>query len=181
LEVETRVAQGGVVVSANLLVDAFDRVSGIVHRVVEGLSPEQLSFRIDDQTNSIAWLVWHLTRIQDDHIADVAGTEQVYTSAGWADRFALPFNKASTGYGHSADDVAAVRVESGEFLTGYHDAVLQETLRFVEPLNDDDFARIVDEAWDPPVSLAVRLVSVISDNLQHAGQAAFVRGIIDRA
>ena len=167
-------------VSSDLLGDAFGRVGGIVKRVVEGLSPEQLSFRIDDQTNSIAWLVWHLSRIQDDHIADAAGSEQVYTSGGWADRFALPFKTSSTGFGHSSDDVAAVRVESGELLTGYHDAVLQRTLRFLEPLDDDNFARIVDESWDPPVSLGVRLISIISDNLQHAGQAAFVRGIVDR-
>ena len=168
-------------VSADLLVDAFSRVSGIVNRVVEGLSPEQLSFRIDDQTNSIAWLIWHLSRIQDDHIADAADTEQVYTSGGWVDRFALPFKPSTTGFGHSSDDVAAVRVESGDLLTGYHDAVFQQTLRFLEPLDDDSFARIVDASWDPPVSLGVRLVSVISDNLQHAGQAAFVRGIIERA
>lgn len=168
-------------VSADLLVDAFGRVSAIVNRVVEGLSPEQLSFRLDDHTNSIAWLVWHLSRIQDDHIADAASTEQIYTSGGWVDRFALPFKASSTGFGHSSDDVAAVRVESGELLTGYHDAVFQQTLGFLEPLDDDSFARIVDESWDPPVSLGVRLVSVISDNLQHAGQAAFVRGIIERA
>jgi hypothetical protein len=168
------------VVSANLMVDAFGRVKEIIHRAVGGLSPEQLSFRIDDQTNSIAWLVWHLTRIQDDHIAEVAVTEQVYTSGGWADRFALPFETSSTGYGHSSDDVSAVQVDSTELLTDYHDAVFQQTLRFVESLDDSDFARIVDEAWDPPVTLGVRLVSVISDNLQHAGQASFMRGIIDR-
>lgn len=73
-----------------------------------------------------------------------------------------------------------MRVDSGELLTGYHDAVHQQTLRFLEPLTDDDLDRIVDEAWDPPVSLGVRLVSVISDGLQHAGQAALVRGIIER-
>jgi hypothetical protein len=166
--------------SADLLVDAFGRVKGIVHRVVEGLTAEQLSYRVDDQTNSIAWLVWHLSRIQDDHIADVANSEQIYTSGGWTDRFALPFESSSTGFGHSFDEVAAVRVDSYELLTGYHDAVLQQTLRFIGPLEDDDFARIVDESWDPPVTLGVRLVSVISDNLQHCGQAAFVRGIIDR-
>ncbi len=166
--------------SAHLLVDAFGRVRGIVHRVVEGLGPEQLSFRVDDETNSIAWLIWHLTRIQDDHIAGVAGTEQIYTSAGWVDRFALPFDVSDTGFGHSSDEVTAVRVESGELLTGYHEAVFDQTLRFVESLTDADLARIVDESWDPPVTLSVRLVSVISDNLQHAGQAAFVRGIIDR-
>ena len=166
--------------SANLLVDAFGRVRGIVQRVVEELGPEQLSFRVDDETNSIAWLIWHLTRIQDDHIAGVAGTEQIYTSGGWADRFALPFDVSDTGYGHSSDEVTAVRVESGELLTRYHEAVFAQTLQFVESLTDADLARIVDESWDPPVTLGVRLVSVISDNLQHAGQAAFVRGIIDR-
>jgi hypothetical protein len=163
-----------------LLIDAYGRIRQVVHRVVGGLTPTQLAFRLDDEANSIAWLVWHLTRIQDDHIADVADTEQVYTSSGWADRFALPFDNSATGYGHSSDDVAAVRVDSGELLVGYHDAVYEETLRFLESLADGDFARIVDESWDPPVTLGVRLVSVISDGLQHAGQAALVRGIIER-
>jgi hypothetical protein len=168
------------VIAANLLVDAFGRIRGIVQRSVRGLAPEQLSFRVDDEANSISWLVWHLTRIQDDHIADAAGREQVYTSEGWADRLALPFDPSDTGYGHSSDEVSSTRVESGEMLTGYHEAVVQQTIRFVEPLTGDDLGRIIDESWDPPVTLGVRLVSVISDNLQHAGQAAFVRGIIDR-
>ena len=166
--------------SADLLVDAFGRVSGIVQRAVKGLGSEQLSFRVDDEANSIAWLTWHLTRIQDDHIAGVAGTEQVYSSAGWADRFALPLDPSDTGFGHSSEEVASVRVESGELLTGYHDAAFQQTVRFVEPLSDSDLARVVDESYDPPVTLGVRLVSVISDNLQHAGQAAFVRGLVTR-
>ncbi|MGH2699914.1 MAG: mycothiol transferase [Actinomycetota bacterium] len=166
--------------SAELLNDAFGRIRALVHRVVDGLTPEQLSYRIEAETNSIAWLAWHLTRIQDDHVADVAETEQIWTAKGWKDRFGLPFDVSATGFGHSSDEVAAVRVESGELLTGYHDAVYQRTLDYVKPLTDEDLARIVDESYDPPVSLGVRLVSVISDNLQHAGQAAFVRGIIGR-
>jgi hypothetical protein len=167
------------VTAADLLGDAFGRIRQIVHRVVQGMTPEELSARVDDDANSIAWLVWHLTRIQDDHIADAAESEQVWTG-GWADRFGLPFDESATGYGHSSDEVAAVRVESGELLTGYHDAVYDRTLEFVEPLTTSDLGRIVDESWDPPVTLGVRLVSVISDNLQHAGQAAFVRGILER-
>ena len=166
--------------AADLLADAFGRIRQIVHRAVEGLTPDELSARVDDDANSIAWLVWHLTRMQDDHIADVAESDQVWMSSGWADRFALPFDESATGYGHSSDEVAAVRVESGELLTGYHDAVCDRTLVFVEPLTNPDLGRIVDESWDPPVTLGVRLVSVISDNLQHAGQAAFVRGILER-
>ena len=166
--------------SAELLVDAFGRVHQVVHRVVDGLTPEQLAFRVDPGANSIAWLVWHLTRIQDDHVADAAQAEQVWTSQGWVERFGLPLDPLATGYGHRAADVAAVRVASGELLVGYHDAVHQQTTRYVEGLGDADLARIVDRSWDPPVSLGVRLVSVIADDLQHAGQAAFVRGVVQR-
>jgi uncharacterized damage-inducible protein DinB len=165
---------------ADVLSDAFGRIHDVVHRVVDGRKPAELAFRPASQANSIAWLVWHLTRIQDDHIAHVAGTDQVWTSAGWAQRFGLPFDPADTGYGHGSDDVAAVQVESGELLTGYHDAVYQQTIRYVQGLADADLTRIVDTAWDPPVTLGARLVSVISDDLQHAGQAAYVLGLAER-
>jgi hypothetical protein len=167
--------------SAELLVDAFGRIRGVVHRVIDGLTPEQLAFRVDPEANSIAWLVWHLTRIQDDHLADAAQAEQVWTSQGWLERFGWPFDPLATGYGHRPDDVAAVQVDSGELLVGYHDAVHQQTTRFVSQLKDADLGRIVDRSWDPPVSLGVRLVSVIADDLQHAGQAAFIRGIVQRS
>jgi len=166
--------------SAELLIDAFGRIKGAVQQAVDGLRPDELAYRVDDGANSIAWLVWHLTRIQDDHVCDLAGTEQAWTAQGWAERFDLPFAVTETGYGHSADDVAAVRVESGELLTGYHDAVHEQTIAYVGTLVDEDLTRIVDRSWDPPVTLGVRLVSVIADDLQHAGQAAFIRGILGR-
>jgi uncharacterized damage-inducible protein DinB len=166
--------------SADLLVDAFGRVRELVHKVVADLTPEQLAFRVDSDANSIAWLVWHLTRIQDDHIAGVAETEQVWTSDGWVERFGLPFHRQAHGYGHSSADVAAVQVESGDLLTRYHDAVHERTIRFVRGLTDAALPRVVDDYWDPPVTLGVRLVSIISDNFQHAGQAAFIRGVIER-
>ena len=165
---------------AELLADAFSRIGEEVHAAVDGLTPEELTHRVDPQANTIAWLVWHLTRVQDDHVAGVAGTEQVWTSQGWAQRFGLPFPARAIGYGQSADEVAAVRVESPDLLTGYYDAVAEQTLRYVGGLTDADLDRVVDEAWDPPVTLGVRLVSVVSDDLQHVGQAAFLRGIVRR-
>jgi hypothetical protein len=166
------------VTSAQLLTDAFERIREVVHEVVDGLTSEQLGHRIDDDANSIAWLVWHLTRVQDDHTADVMGTEQVWTAEGWAERFSLPLDLADTGYGHSSDQVASVQVASGDLLTGYYDAVHAKTVAYVSGLKDGDLTRIVDPGWDPPVTLSVRLVSVISDDLQHAGQAAIIRGIL---
>jgi uncharacterized protein DUF664 len=165
---------------ADLLLDAFGRVRMAVHDAVDGLTEQQLCARLDPDANSIAWLVWHLTRVQDDHVADVAGIEQAYTARGWAQRFAFPFDAATIGYGHGSADVAAVRVADPALLVGYHEDVHQQTLRYVRGLTAADLDRIVDKAWDPPVTLGVRLVSVINDDLQHAGQAAFVRGVLER-
>ena len=162
----------------DLLADAFDRIREDVHGAVEGLATDQLAHRLDAEANSIAWLVWHLTRVQDDHVAVAAGTPQVYPD-GWAGRFGLPFPEDATGYGHSSADVAAVRA-SAEDLLGYQDAVHERVRAYVYGLAEPDLARIVDAAWDPPVTLAVRLVSVVDDAMQHAGQAAFVRGIVER-
>jgi hypothetical protein len=165
--------------AAELLTDAFERVGGMVHGAIEGLTDEELSFRVDDGANPIVWLIWHLTRVQDDHVAAVAGTEQVWTSGGWADRFALPLAVTETGYGHRAEQVAAVRADV-ENLLGYYDAVEEVTLEYVRGLSDDDLDRIVDERWTPPVTLGARLVSVIIDDVAHAEQAAYVRGIVER-
>lgn len=162
-----------------LLVDAFGRVKEVVHGAVEGLTREQLTHRIDPEANTIAWLVWHLTRIQDDHLADLADTEQVWLRDDWVSRFGLPFRPAAHGYGHSSEDVAAVDVPP-ELLLDYHDAVHARTVSYVESLRDEEYDDVVDRAWNPPVTRAVRLVSVVADDLQHAGQAAFIRGVVLR-
>lgn len=171
---------GGMATSAGILADGFERVRGSVRRAVAELSADALNMRVDAEANSIAWLVWHLTRVQDDHVAEVAGWEQVWPSGGWHDRFGLPLPPADTGFGHSSAQVAAVKVDSPELLTGYHDAVCEQTLRYVGGLTDADLDRVVDERWSPPVTLGVRLVSVFADGLQHAGQAAFLRGVAER-
>jgi uncharacterized damage-inducible protein DinB len=163
--------------SAELLIDAFGRVHEDVHAAVAGLSSEELGVRLDPEANSIAWLVWHLARVQDDHLADAFGVSQVWPS--WASRFSLPFDVQETGYAHDTGSVAAVRA-SGQVLTGYHDAVHEMTVSLVSKVTDDDLGRIVDRRWTPPVTLGVRLVSVVNDTTQHAGQAAFIRGVLLR-
>jgi len=163
-----------------LLTDAFERVAQGVHRVLRGATAERLAYRPDPEANTVAWLVWHLARVQDDHVADVAGTEQRWTAGGWAQRFGLPFDESETGYGHSPEQVAAVRADAS-LLRGYLDDVHEATTAYLATVTAEDLERVVDTAWDPPVTLGVRLVSVVSDDLQHVGQAAYVRGLADRA
>ncbi|MER6404324.1 DUF664 domain-containing protein [Streptomyces viridosporus] len=165
----------------DILIDGFGRVREEVHAAVEGLDPDDLGFRPVSGANSVAWLVWHLTRIQDDHVADSFGLDQVWLSRGWEERLGLGLPRRDTGYGHDPAQVAEVRVDSADLLTGYHDAVHEQTLGALRALTAKDLERIVDERWDPPVSLGVRLVSVLSDDLQHVGQAAYVRGLLQSA
>ena len=164
--------------SAELLTDAFGRISETVHEAVHGLATSQLAERLDRDANSISWLLWHLTRVEDDHVAGAFGAPQVWAEYG--KRFELPFPASDIGYGHSSAQVAQVTA-AADLLTGYQDAVHEQAVRLVSGISDADLERVVDDAWDPPVTLGVRLVSVISDCLQHAGQAAYVRGILLRS
>jgi len=164
---------------AELLTDAFGRIRDGVHRLLRDLDDEALTHRPGPEANTMAWLVWHLARVQDDHVADVAGTEQVWTGQGYAGRFGLPFPEGDIGFGHTSQQVAEVRADA-ELLREYLDAVVDATLAFVGTVRPEDLDRVVDERWDPPVSLGVRLVSVVNDNMQHLGQAAYVKGLLGR-
>ena len=161
-----------------MLLDLFGRLPELVRSAVRDLSPDQLAYAPADGTNTIAWLVWHLARIEDDHVADVRGAEQVWADGDWASRFGLPHGTLDTGYGHGAAQVAAVRPESWGTLVEYYEAVHSRTTAYLEHLRDDDLDQVVDDRWDPPVTLGVRLVSVANDAAQHVGQAAYLRGLL---
>lgn len=169
---------------SDVLVEAFGRIPDAVSRAVEGLDADQLAYRpsVPEGSgaagNSIAWLVWHLTRVQDNHLSDAAGRDELWLTDGWCERFALDLPRGDTGYGHSTSDVDKVRVDSSELLIEYHRAVHIRSVKFVENLSETDLDRIIDSSWDPPVTLQVRLVSVIEDCAQHAGQASYVRGLL---
>jgi uncharacterized damage-inducible protein DinB len=163
---------------AELLTELYGRIPPLARTAVEGLDVETLVRPPGAGANTVAWLVWHLTRVEDDHVAGVAGTEQVWAAEGWAHRFGLDPDTMETGYGHTAEQVAAVRPDGPDTLLDYLDAVHAVTTRFLRGLSADDLERVVDRNWDPPVTMGVRLVSVVDDALQHAGQAAYVRGLL---
>lgn len=163
-----------------VLADAYTRIRQVVHAAAADLDADGLAYRPEPGANSIAWLVWHLTRVQDDHLSDIAGREQALTADGWHAVLDLPFAPAETGTGHTPEQVAAVRPNGPQPLLGYHDAVIDRSLTYLATVEGDELDRIVDASWDPPTTAGVRLVSVLSDNLQHAGQARYLRGIVDR-
>ena len=165
--------------SREILIDAFGRIRELSHMSCQGATAAALVYRPDPGANSIAWLVWHLTRVQDDHVAEILGRSQAWID-GWAERFGMDPVPGNTGYGHGPDEVAAIRPDDSGVLIEYHDAVADATVEYLRTVDASEQDRIIDDSYDPPVSVGVRLVSVISDNLQHAGQARYLRGIVDR-
>ncbi|MCD9625673.1 mycothiol transferase [Rhabdothermincola salaria] len=163
-----------------LFEDLMSRVQEHVHEVSAGLSPADLLVVPEAGSNPIGWLLWHLTRVQDAHMAELVEREQVWMEDGWAARFGVEADPSDVGFGHTPEQVARVRPESVSAVTGYYDAVAERTRAFVATLTPEALDRVVDRSWDPPVTLGVRLVSVLDDDIQHAGQAAYVRGLLER-
>ncbi|MGB5432475.1 MAG: DinB family protein [Acidimicrobiia bacterium] len=166
--------------TSTLLAEAFRRIPELVRGACDGLGVTDLLYRPEPGANSIAWLVWHLSRVQDDHIAEIVGTEQVWADPVWSEMTGIDRDVSATGFGDTPEHVAAVIPLSSAALVAYNAAVTKRTLEYLAGVNDLEFDRIIDDSYDPPVSVGVRLVSVISDNLQHAGQARYLRGSIER-
>jgi DinB superfamily len=161
-----------------LLLELYGRIPPLAHDVVDGVELDVLLTRPSDDANPIAWLVWHIARVQDHHVAELLDTEQVWVGADWAARCALDPDPNNLGYGHSSADVAAVQPDGGAVLLEYLAAVDGRTRDFLAGLTPEELDRIVDRRWDPPVTLGVRLVSIADDSLQHLGQAAYVLGLL---
>jgi hypothetical protein len=165
--------------ATDVLGDAFSRTHDAIAELVSGLSVDELLWRPDAEANHVAWLVWHLTRVQDDHLADLGGVDQVWAT-GWSERLALPYAPEDTGWSQTPDQVGAFTLEDPGLLVGYHAAVHEQALTLLKRETEESLERVVDTAWDPPVTAAVRFVSVVDDLAQHVGQAAYVRGLLLR-
>ena len=164
--------------SKELLIEAYTHINRIVHQAVDDLSQEQLAYRPEEGSNSIAWLVWHLTRVQDNNLRDVTQLDEAWLTEDWSERFGMA-GSTGIGFGDGADDVAAMRPPRA-ILLGYHDRVSSRVLDYLPTVDADELDRIVDTNYDPHVTAGIRLMSVVQDNTQHAGQARYIRGMIER-
>jgi hypothetical protein len=163
---------------APLLLDLYGRIPPLARSAVDGLDASTLTRAPAPEANTIAWLIWHLARVEDAHVSELLEADQLWVGGNWAGRFGLDPDPSNTGYGHTPEEVAAVRPDGPEALLGYLDATHELTVGFLGGLGPDDLDRIVDRNWDPPVTMGVRLVSIADDCLQHIGQAAYVRGLL---
>lgn len=165
--------------SKDVVIAALNRNQSVLAMTLADMTPEQMAFRPDETSNSLAWLAWHLTRVQDREASGLSGQEQAWIAEGWHAKFGKAADPNETGMGYTPDQVAASET-STQLILDYHNAVVEHSKAYLEPLTHDDLAKELDEPqWDPVPTVGVRLVSILSDNTQHIGQMAYVRGIIE--
>ena len=165
--------------TADLLLDSLDRVRETAHEVLDDTPEHHLAAPpAPGPTPSRGWSGTSLAGL-DAQVADALGYDTVWEADGWRERLALPLPADAHGYGMTFDEVLKVQA-SAEHLRGYLDATFDAAAEALRAVTDADLDRVVDEHWDPPVTLAVRLVSVVDDCTQHVGQASYASGILRR-
>ena len=163
----------------DLIIDGYGRVSQILAKALNGLDPADLTRQPHPDCNSLGWLAWHLTRIQDHHLADLMAEEQLWISQQWYAKFNRQPDPSDIGWGHTSEDVALFTSPDVKTLLEYHRAVMDRSIRYLVGLSEADLSREINEPmYQPLPTVGVRLVSVMSDNLQHAGQVAYLRGLL---
>jgi hypothetical protein len=163
----------------DLVLDGYGRIMGSLETALKGMTPDDLDWQPRPDCNSMGWLAWHISRLQDSSIASLMAEEQVWTSGRWYARFGRPPDAYDIGFGHTPEQVAAFRSPSAETFLEYHRDVLALARRYISGLSSEELGRELDEPWFQPLpTVGVRLVSVMCDCLKHVGQAAYVRGLL---
>ncbi len=180
------------------ITDGYGRVLQILEEALDGLTQDDLNKQPRSDCNSIGWLVWHVTRVQDYGIAELMGEKQLWIRDRWHAKFNRAPNPSDIGFepfGHSAEDVVAFKAPNVETLLEYYRAVLEWSERYISSLSATDLDRELNKpAWTAekkrpvtgagvgrqyqPPTVGVRLISILSECLQHAGQVAYLRGLL---
>ncbi len=162
----------------DLMADGYGRVPEFMENVLSGLSKDDLKWQPREDSNSIGWLCWHLTRQQDAQIAALMGEEQLWIKGEWHAKFNRPADPGDMGFGHTPEQVAALEIPDAEAMLDYQRSVVERSKGYFKTLSAADLDRELDEPWfQPKPTVGVRLVSIVEDSMLHAGQAAYIRGL----
>ncbi len=162
-----------------IFINGLEDILGEMEHILSGLTNEDLSWQPRPDCNSIGWLAWHLTRVEDDHIAYIMDKEQLWTKEGWHEKFDRPADAKDRGFGHTPEQVANFKCPDVQTFLDYHKAVFERAKNYLLSRSETDFDRPLDQYWQGiPVKVGWRLTSTLEDCLEHVGQMAYIRGLL---
>ena len=161
-----------------MLMGGYEGVLRTLEYTLDGLNEEDLNWQPKPDCNSIGWLAWHLTRWHDVMVSNLMKAEQLWIKEGWHQKFGRAADKEDSGMGAKAEDLAKFKSPDAETQLGYQKAVLERSRRYFPTLTPQDLDKIFEGTpFKPPPTWGMMLMGTLSDSLQHAGQAAYVRGL----
>jgi hypothetical protein len=164
----------------DMLIEGYGRIVPFLKHVLDGIPQEKLDWRPHPDANSIGWLAWHMIRQQDAQVASLMEKDQIWISEGFHSLFDRPADPGDTGFGQTPEQVAAFESPEVSAFLAYADAVVQRSIAYFEQLSEEELDRELDEPqYTPLPTVGIRLVSILEDSQLHAGQAAYLRGLIE--
>ncbi|MQF87396.1 MAG: DinB family protein [SAR202 cluster bacterium] len=158
----------------------YDRIGGVLERALTGLTYEQLTTQpAGRESNPIGWIAWHLIRTQDHNYSILADKASLWIENEWHKQFNLPQDRG-TGNGDSLDQVRSFDPISSELLLSYHKAARERSREYLENLSEEDLDRPSPESMrERDQVVKVTIARVTGDLMQHIGQIAYIRGLVD--
>ena len=150
----------------------------VLRRALSELSTEELnSHPCGPGTNSIAWLIWHLTRIQDLSASARMGKDQAWVAEGFHAKFGMEadFMKFNS---FTPEELDAFPQMDAESLLGYYECARGYLTEYVNSLSASDLDAPVPPRPHGPENVGDALGITLADNTQHFGQIAFIMGVV---
>ena len=144
---------------------------------IADVSADQLHWRANDNGCSIAFVLWHYYRTEDNIIQFVLQHKPtVWLDGGWDQKFGL--HRTGQGTGMSLQDAQALRIESKEDFMTYMEAVAQATEGYLAGLDDAALEQktIVKPLGEMPVLNAIGNMC-LTHGFTHLGEIAHLRGL----
>ncbi|MDA0769103.1 MAG: DinB family protein [Chloroflexi bacterium] len=159
---------------------------GRVNVAIEPLTSLEMAWRPSPEANSIAFIYWHVARVEDGWTNSFGkGESAVWQRDRWHERLGLA--EKGSGFGLSVEELAAFPDLPKDLLQEYFTSVRQETLAFLRGLGESDFDYVPNRTPFPETagtvsrfrsfSMARMYRQLIGEEDQHLGQISYVRGL----
>ena len=158
-----------------LIVRSLEESQGFLNRVLDGLTQEEVAWTPKAHCNSIAFILWHLGRVEDIWINRVIRhEEEAYEAEGWQEKLGTPAGESGARY--TLEQLQAWPVPKLEIIRGYANSVREKTKAFLQSLTPEKLSEVANLGRSSDTIGAI-LGHLITEIALHVGQVGYLRGL----
>ena len=160
-----------------LLTNLLKGNRSMVRKALDGLSDKEVATRPNSECNSMAWLLWHLSRAEDGLVSSLDGSAELWND-GWAEKCGISAETKGMGFGHKAEDLESFGVGSVDALKEYFGQTEKKVADYLASLSSEDLDKQVPSMMgDGTVPLGNIVQVIVNEAMVHGGQIAYLRGL----